>query len=213
MAFPTTPILDNFNRANENPLSDGGYWSGTFASFETQLQLVSNSITSTASSLSACSSIWRGFRAHNAECYFDIITAPGLNYGFSILMNVGASGSITGYDISFNNLVSPFWTIYRDFNGSQTALISNVSGSIVNGDSVGASVIGGVITLYVKHLGVWSVVTTVTDPSPLPAGDIGIDSTDIVTGGGQFYGNFGGGSLDPPPSGPVSPFFGYGFGL
>src|SRR2546426_2494783 len=44
MAFPTTTILDNFNRANENPLSDGGKWTNPLISGEGARVLTSNAV-------------------------------------------------------------------------------------------------------------------------------------------------------------------------
>lgn len=39
---PTTPILDDFNRPNENPLSYGGRWTGDYSGLTGPLKLVSN---------------------------------------------------------------------------------------------------------------------------------------------------------------------------
>jgi hypothetical protein len=43
MAFPTTGLLDQFNRANETPLSGGGNWAVLSTSIN-PLKLLSNEI-------------------------------------------------------------------------------------------------------------------------------------------------------------------------
>ena len=54
MAFPTTGILDNFNRANENPLGNGT-WSGPLFTTDNRDQLISNAVTLTSGN---CSDYW-----------------------------------------------------------------------------------------------------------------------------------------------------------
>ncbi|HMH58788.1 MAG TPA: hypothetical protein VK537_06380, partial [Galbitalea sp.] len=42
-------LIDDFNRANESPLSDAGRWSNNITSIETGLQVASNLLASTSS--------------------------------------------------------------------------------------------------------------------------------------------------------------------
>src|SRR5438309_11332522 len=41
-AFPSTPILDNFNRADEDPLSGGGNWANLDPTSGDHFELLSN---------------------------------------------------------------------------------------------------------------------------------------------------------------------------
>lgn len=55
--WPNPPLLDDFNRANESPLSDGGKWSLWPASGVAQLDLVSN-VAQLTTSAGPCVELW-----------------------------------------------------------------------------------------------------------------------------------------------------------
>jgi hypothetical protein len=73
VGFPTTPILDNFNRANESPLAGG--WN-TAAMFTFTDALVSNAATSTGSG--AGGQVWGTTTAtFDQEAYATLTAKPG----------------------------------------------------------------------------------------------------------------------------------------
>jgi hypothetical protein len=199
MAFPTTPILDNFQRANETPLSGGGNWGSPLVNIETAYNLVSHAIIGSST---AVSGIWLPLTLKDAECYYDVIGTPVLNTTqTTILLCVSSALGASFpkcYDINWNATSTSFWNIYRDDGVSTQLLLAGpISDVVSNGDSIGASIINGVITLYHKYgpTGAWIVVATVTDPNPLPPGHIGLDGDNTVP-----LTNFGGGS---PQGGPA----------
>src|SRR5689334_5749816 len=72
--FPTTPIRDNFNRANENPLA--GNWVTATAFWVNPLKLVSNQVVPSINGTYQGSYYNQTF-GPDFEAFVDIVTAPG----------------------------------------------------------------------------------------------------------------------------------------
>lgn len=53
MNFPTTPLVDDFNRADENPLSQGGAWNRDQFGIDPTLKVVSNQVVAVGANLSS----------------------------------------------------------------------------------------------------------------------------------------------------------------
>ena len=53
MNFPTTPLLDDFNRADENPLSQGGSWNRDQFGADPTLKVASSQVLATGTNLSS----------------------------------------------------------------------------------------------------------------------------------------------------------------
>ena len=74
MAFPTTPVLDDFNRANENPL-DNGTW--TIPSGAQIMRIISNAAVPTAVA-GASVAYWSvGAFGPASEVYSTVTVLPG----------------------------------------------------------------------------------------------------------------------------------------
>ena len=99
--------------------------------------------------------------------------------------------------------------VYR-INGdsNHTQLGANISQTISNGDSIGASIIGSMITVYYKvGAGAWIPLDTRTDATYSSAGYLGLWADGGSIGSAQFS-SFGGGAVNnvievglhvPPP--------------
>lgn len=77
MPSPSTPVLDDFNRPNENPLSDGGNWTGPFATNAGDVMAVVSNQVITATGIVSCSSYWQATSfAQDQEAYLTLPVLP-----------------------------------------------------------------------------------------------------------------------------------------
>lgn len=164
MAFPTTSVLDNFNRADEATLSGGGNWNGpTEGSPRSSLTLTSNQVTghstSTSSSWWAASSF-----GPNSECGIRIPTKNVNGSTDYLWINLATPGStaVDGYFIAVNyNSGTDTIEVYRIDNDGFTIINSAVNQEITAGDSIGVWHDGvNTLKVYLKTGGVWSLLGT-----------------------------------------------------
>lgn len=175
MAFPTTPTLDSFTRADENPLSDGGNWSqagvlggGTSADC---LQLASN-LAEGAVSGSECTSYWtRGPVSGYMEVWCTIGTVGGQAVELWA-MCPNPSGARSGYRIF---TTSSSLTLARANAGSFSTL-TTASQTVSAGDSFGMSIdASGHIQMYYKASGgSWGTIGTQQTDTTFASGYIAL---------------------------------------
>jgi hypothetical protein len=195
--FPTTPLLDDFNRANENPLSDGGNWSGStgFSSFSSA-QLVSNAINPVAPSTYS-GNYWAASQfGPDCEVFADVEQSSASDTLYLYCrVPVPTSNTLTGYLLRyFNGVVS----VSKSVLGAQTQINSNTI-TLAAGDSIGLSVRGSIETAYWRKSGVWSSGTPVSDSAVTGSGYIAF----AVWSSGSLrveMDNFGGGTTIPKDS-------------
>jgi hypothetical protein len=189
MAFPTTAVLDNFNRANG---ALGASWTSGFYGDGTTLGVNSNQL---ANSATAWAGSYYNVASYGPDCeiYFDIPTKDtGGSASFVLWLRAGGTltGNPTGYYMTCDGGV---WSIRRaDGTGSDTQLGSTFFQTITNGDSLGFSAVGSTLTAYYKAgAGSWTTLTTRTDSTYSAAGKLVIEiQSNIVR-----LDNFGGGTI------------------
>jgi hypothetical protein len=121
MPFPTTPIIDDFNRADENPI--GGNWTNNALGegADNQLRIVSNQLKAVTAATS-CEMYWNKdiFNGQIIEAYFTVITKPGTSQRFSLgfLQNPGVAGQWDGYQAA-----------WQEESGTDSLLIERVDNS------------------------------------------------------------------------------------
>jgi hypothetical protein len=198
VSFPTTSILDDFNRANENPLSFGGKWSGPYLIGFLQFQVISNQ----ADPGGGTAGNWWNVKKFGPDCevYLDVVTAPTVSGDqFAIIarsVNPGGSTSaIDGYALQYTAGSTPQWLLTATLGGSILNSVS-ITHDLQNGDTVGLSCVSNLMTAYIKRAGVWTSMGTLTDSLITAAGYL------AIFGDSGVYDNFGGGT----GGGPV-PFF------
>lgn len=161
MAFPTTSVLDNFNRANTADIAGSLSWIGP-AFGHASFGITGNQADGTANT--NCNNFWNQTYV-DTEVY---ITLSDLFYGGNRVA-VGAryddSPNVNGYFL--------FWQygggtqslgMYRHDSGVATQLGANFTiTDLVPGDKIGLSVIGTTLTAYVYQGGVWTSLGTRTD--------------------------------------------------
>lgn len=206
MPFPTTPILDDFNRAAGSLDTRLGCSNGVNSWFLGQI----NGGTTTdcdvgSSQLRVSGSTGDSFITASfgpdAEVYASWPVAP-TSYAF-LAARIKDENTATwdGYGVIWI-AGGTGWQIRRYDNGASTVLASSASPNVVAGDKVGMSVVGSLITAYRYNAGAWASVVSFSDATYPLAGKIGFefgDSTGRMT-------DFGGGTYVPAAGLTPNPF-------
>ena len=187
---PTTPVLDNFNRANGGA---GANWSLIRPSGFAALKVSSNA----ASDSSATSFTWDFWNQStfgpDCEAYATIAT-----YGASDTIRIGArvtNGGTTGASGYYAAITSAgAWSILRIDAGPSTTLASGVTQTLASGDKVAIRVVGSVVTaLHFTTAGGWvSVMRYDTGSDAVRYTNAGNLAVEFKT---STIDDFGGGSL------------------
>lgn len=195
--FPTTQLLDDFNRANESPLA--GNWSTpiTAVGFGAQARLTSNAIITHNTPPANVGAYW-DIATFGPDCEAWMRCAADLNSGESWYVYARIKDEATtnydAYQVSLN--FAGTLAITRRDNGAGTLLSSSTVTATV-GDYIGIRCIGSLIEAWHKPVstGEWVRVTTAEDNTYPAAGYIGFgmltnDTTTILD-------DFGGGTYVP----------------
>lgn len=201
-AFPSTSVLDTFNRADEDPLSGGGNWAGPILSGLNQMKVVSNGIMqSLVVASQSGTSYWNAATfGPGSEVYFDVTTVWANNASDVWTWCNGQnenSGSVDGYAmVAGRSTGSWVWVLYRVDNGAWTKLGADLATQLLSaGDGVGIECgTSGIFQTYYKASGgSWTTLGTTRTDTTYTSGHIGLskgylDSTSVVD-------NFGGGTI------------------
>lgn len=213
MPFPTTAVLDNFNRSNVGPPPSAS-WSQAFSGIFGQFKVVSNR--------AAVNSILNGYAENyynvadyggDCEAYVTLVTKPAnatiFGLGLRMVDLVGAANP-EGYMLFLSALSgTDTLQIDRIDNGVRTLLGTTVTQEISNGDSIGIRAIGSNLTCWYKASGgSWALLFSRTDATYSAAGRIEIITTSAAT----VLDDFGGGTYIPiaVTGGAVTPAVGSG---
>ena len=189
-----TPILDNFNRANENPLSGGGNW-GAINSLG-GAQLVNNAVASPSSTTAA--SLWHTILTGDVEIYATIPSSTN-NAGLYAETTL-SSGNASGYLWQWQGSdASPAFRLYRADNNVLTTLGTFSGFTLTAGDKLALRVIGNSVQGWVHHLGDWQQVASAVDTT-YRTGKIGVRPR----GTSPIIDDFGGGPIQAPQQTVVS---------
>jgi peptidoglycan/xylan/chitin deacetylase (PgdA/CDA1 family) len=182
-----TPILDDFNRANESPLSGGGNWSALSSG---GAQLVSNAVAS--SGVGTTTSGWKNSYTGDVEARATILISTD-NAGLVADASLNGSNQLSGYLWQWQGANSPAtFALYREDANVFTTLATFAGFSLEPGDQLALRVVGDSVQGWVYHLGSWQRVASATDTT-YRTGKIGVrprGTTPIID-------DFGGG---PPPA-------------
>lgn len=166
-------LLDDFNRANENPLSGGGNWGSKIPTGDSGgLQLTSNVVAKTGSGSTWSESYWSAATfGPDVEVTAKIGSCSAAD-SFSLFLRITNpnTGTVTAYevDVSFQFNVAAF---YKWINNVPTQVgTSVVIGTYLAGDILGFSAIGTTLTFTRNG----STVLTRTDSSISGSGFVGL---------------------------------------
>lgn len=196
---PSTPVLDNFNRADAGTL--GANWSvntavgaGSGHQAITGNQMYNDDIDWAYSNYTSLYWNPTSFNA-DQEVYMTIAAVSSYNNNdnmtlFARLSNPG--GSSTNYTVTFTDAHK--LKISKQVAGVSTTLDASVDYTPQNGDKLWLKCKGTTISVYLYRSGVWTLLKSVTDSDVAGGGYIG-----FYIGGnpGMYwhYDDFGGGNI------------------
>ena len=156
-APPTTPVLDNFNRANG---SVGSNWTNMHAGSFSTMNIANNVAVNPGSASQYAWNYWNpATYGPDVEAY-----ATVANYSGNDTLRIGArvsanSSTYSGYFVSIT--ATGVWSIIRITNATVTTLASGVTDPISSGDQIGIRIVGSVITaLHRTAANGWVAVLT-----------------------------------------------------
>lgn len=197
MAFPTTGLLDNFNRADDLTPPPGANWTNTVVSGDVGMQLVGNALTFGSAALS--SNYWNvSTFGPNCEVYAGTVATPPSANGaylelFARVSNPGG-GTLTGYSFRYTQAAASTWELNRWDNGAKTVIASGSTGAMAANDKLGLECTNSQISGYRFTGGSWAQKATVSDATYAGAGFIGLRVNDSAADGFEWD-DFSGGSI------------------
>ena len=196
-AFPTLGTIDDFNRVDESPLSDGGKWSSPMRSGIGDLRLVTNR----AAAISDASGNHEAYRSDvtygpDTECFatFPVIgTTAGAENSARVHIRTDeeGAGNADGFMADAKILSgTDTWRLFRMDNDTFTQIGTTSSLEIGAGDKMGLEGVGTTITGYRDTGGGWGSFDSATDAAHNIAGHVGLLLEQVWRGD-----DFGGGTV------------------
>lgn len=199
MAFPTTGVLDDFTGPDEALSARAGWAEPLIFGQSDDFNIVSGELHSNTPVFSDSNAYWNTAFGPGSEVYVDVVTFAGGTDEIALYARCNTPGvGMNGYIASY----SPGEVQLGYWKGGAQSLPSSKFLTIAVGDTIGLEVVdnGSVVTLnaWVKHAGVWSLVSTWDDTGP-PFGGPGLGSTGFVgievAQAGTVVDNFSGGTI------------------
>jgi len=210
MAFPTTSVLTSFTGTDEDPLSEGGNWTGPIRTGKNPLRRVSNTVAAKTAGNNTNHMYWTTPTfGPDTEVFLTISTLPGNGSDFALWARVAspASGSMAGYVLDYvgvTGAANDTWDIYK-FTSDAGALLGSLGTQEVSaGDKIGFEVVGSGATVTCRgwyyNGSSWAQVgsdqTDSTGTRITAAGFIGIEASPLSSPGRAD--DFGGGTVVVP---------------
>lgn len=183
LSFPTTPILDNFNRANEGPPATG------WTTIANGVEVISNELAGDTESASG-TSLWSGGSFNAYQEVYCTITAQGAEEGPALYFRSASDLSTYCYlRVRPTAIPNTHWFQLIDSSGGGTLFYDeNLTFNV--GDSVGLRAFNTTVEVYRKPAGgSWGLIFTST-VSIVAAGYIGTSLSDTAR-----IDDFGGGNV------------------
>lgn len=209
-AGSTTGILDNFNRPNETPLSQSGFWAPTGVDGGTALPLSNKQVSGSGKSSYRTATL-----TGSMEAYATISVGPATLQALTVLIDLNDVGTTgwDGYGLRLINVNSSNkqYRLRKIVNGVESDLSGGgwdepFSGA---GERLLIKKDGSTIEAWKSAAGggAWTLKASATDAS-YSGGHIGLRIT-AQSGGSGAWDNFGGsGPPGPPPPGQSNGTFG-----
>ena len=161
-AFTYTPfnqtVSDNFTRANENPLSDGGNWVQPGWSSIYPLQVVSNHCEATTNGANVNAAAWTGKAFNNNQYASMTISTYNTTDAQEIFVRASTVGVFTCYRAFLNG---GSLTILKTVAGASTTLYGPIAQAFSAGSMFTLAVNGSSISVYING----TLIVTVSDSS------------------------------------------------
>lgn len=203
MALPSTPMLDDFSRPDENPLSGNGAWLTGDTAFTGDVQVTSRA-TRGADANPGMRYLPNGPNVGDVEVW---ATMSSMNGGssarlFARLQSPGGASAIDGYAMEIS---TGGWQLRQMTNAAFTTLGTGAV-AVAAGDIMVFRVVANVLTGYRIRAGVITQAGRGTATIYYATGFLGLGFTTNAATDAQ---NFGGGAIDSlvPAAHPIG---GYG---
>ncbi len=192
MAFPTTGLVDQFNRANEGPPPSANWTTSTGLN---GLQVDTNQVRSSSGTSFG---FWNAATfGPDSECYCTIPTKGANTQLCAVYVRLKDDSSFATLDgyTAFFTVVSggnnDTITVQRIDNGVGTNLGSTITQEFSSGDALGMDMVVSTINVYYKSgAGAWTNVGNRSDSTYADAGHIGL----AIAGTTYRVDDFGGGT-------------------
>jgi hypothetical protein len=170
IAYPTTVVLDTFNRANTGPPP-----SASWTTFGSTGGLIISTNKCMGSDAGYNNAYWNATTYTDAEVYATVSVKSGTLGIYTRAQNISGD-SVDCYLLEYVPVAVVTDNIYigRLDDGVATVLGAVIELEVAAGDSIGMSTVGNTITVYHKPAaGEWTKLTTRNDPTYPNAGYIG----------------------------------------
>jgi hypothetical protein len=186
VAFPTTSVLDTFDRADVGPPPSAS-WSADTVTGPSGLKVVGNLV---AVSQANGFDYWNvATYGPDSEVFLDVTTKPGNGNYFAVYLRfdpVGHNGYEAELDVAAGTDTTGIW---REDNAVFTQLGASISQEFAAGDALGLEMVGSTLQAYRRSSGVWSALgTTRTDATYAVAGRLAAQFGDTIARGNDFGG-------------------------
>lgn len=186
--FPTTTVLDDFNRANEGPPPSAS-WTTWISS---GLKVVSNEIgpNDTGGNGAYWNAVMPG---PDVEAHLTIATLSDATTYINLYARYDVA-LFKGYVMNHTVASPDTWALVREDGGSSATLVSGTQ-DLSNGDAMGIRCVGSLIEGWLRVNGIWQRVGSATDATysgASPNDRLGIYTEPGAVTTGRMD-NFGGG--------------------
>lgn len=193
--FPSTPILDDFNRANEGPPLSGS-WGASVGFLDSGLPghvVASNQMRRPSGSDTEAESYWQEPFGANSECYIEI-TGLGVNsLALGVRLHDLGFSTLNGYYALINHMDEV--RIWKVASGTSTLLVNEVLFLPLGvGTKWGIRAAGSLIELWSDSGdgNGWQPLLGVTDTTFAQGGFVAVGTSSSIFG---LLDNFGGGNI------------------
>ena len=202
--LPATGFLDQFQRANEDPLSQDGAWSSTspFGAGET-LEVLGNAAGQNEAESIQANSFRMDEIVGDAEVHARIAAGPDNNQNLYLYLHLQEAGTagVDGYSARwFHWIATDGLYIQKITNGVATTIAGPIALDPATGDILLLRRFGLALELWRKNAGTWTKLLSTIDES-YTSGSLGLGIDDEA----GRWDDFGGGALGAPPPPPPPP--------
>jgi len=202
-AVPATDFLDQFQRANEDPLSQAGAWSSTplFGTGET-LEVLSSAAGQNEGEVVQVNSFRTDDVVGDAEVHARIANTPNNNQWFYLYLHLQQAGTagVDGYRANWFHWISTDGLyIQKITNGVATTIAGPLALDPATGDTLLLRRWGLALELWRRNGATWTKLLSTLD-GDYTSGRLGLGMDDDD----GKWDDFGGGGLTAPPPPPPS---------
>lgn len=167
------PVVDDFNRPDEQPLRDGGRWSNLTGGYE--LKVVSNQL---ACSVSSTCTYWRNDVRYglDQEVMVTVAAKPGHNNWLRLFVRLQQPTIFEGYALRYqDNTNGPDQVTLERVTAGAPATLASTTDELFPGDRLRLRVVGPTLEAWRTNGGAWTLIASASDSTYLGVGYTGVD--------------------------------------